>query len=52
MFSVTFDRCGVYYYSDVVGKDLKDNIGIIVVKKKPEHHIFRLNEEKKSFEKG
>ena len=52
MFSVTFDTCGVYYYSDINGKDTCTNIGIIAVKKKPAHHIFTLNEEKKSFEKG
>ena len=52
MFSVTFDTCGVYYYSDIDGQNISTNIGIIAVRKKPAHHVFVLNEEKKSFEKG
>ena len=52
MLCFTFDKCGVYYYSDISGNEAASYIGIIAVRKKPEHHITNYNEETKKFDQG
>ncbi len=52
MICFTFDKCGVYYYSDISGNEAASYIGIIAVKKKPEHHIVNFNEETQKFDQG
>lgn len=52
MLCFTFDKCGVYYYSDISGNEAASYIGIIAVKKKPEHHIINYNEGTQKFDQG
>ncbi len=46
----TFDKCGVYYFGDISGNESSSYIGIIAVKKKPQHLTISYNEETKRFD--
>lgn len=45
----TFDKCGVYYYSDMSDKECASYIGIVAVRQKSEHHVIEYDAEKSSF---
>ena len=46
----TFDKCGVYYFGDIAGKECASYIGIIAVKQKSEQYVFSYSDESKRFE--
>ena len=52
MLCFTFDTCGVYYFSDICGNEAASYIGIIAVKKKPEHHILNYDDVSQKFDQG
>ncbi len=44
-----FEKCGVYYFSDISGEESASYIGIVAVKQKCETHILDYDMETKSF---
>jgi hypothetical protein len=44
-----FDKCGVYYYSDLGEQECASYIGIVAVKQKSENHVLVYDEEKRNF---
>ena len=44
-----FDKCGVYYFSDISDEESASYIGIIAVKQKSETHIIEFDNESQSF---
>jgi len=52
MISHTFDKYGVYYFSDIGEKECASYIGVIAVKKKEDHRVISYNEERKRFNDG
>jgi hypothetical protein len=52
MMSHTFDKYGVFYFSDIGEKECASYIGVIAVKKKEDHRVISYNEERKRFNDG